>query len=53
VTAAPQACIQELGGQHRINQRSVDLQACLAQKLQIKFGIVEDFDHRRLGEHAS
>src|SRR5436305_13877367 len=51
MTAAPQARIQELGGQHGIDEGAVDLQACLAQKFEIKLGIVEDFDHRRLGEH--
>jgi hypothetical protein len=48
-----QAGIQKLRSQHGINQRAVDLQACLAQKLQIEFSVMENLDVRGRGKEVT
>jgi hypothetical protein len=41
-----------LGGEHRIAEQTLDWQSGLPQKLQIKLGIVKDFDGGRLRQQS-
>ncbi len=47
-----QSGIEQLRGQHRIDQQSLDRQPGLVEKLQIELGIVEDFDDAWLRQHS-
>jgi len=53
MTATPQASIQELGSQHGIDEWSLDQQTCLAEKFEVKLGIVKDFDESGRGEELT